>query len=82
MLPIKYFFGSLELRLVSFSVRKFLPSCNPPYAASSAKYIAEMWNKAGLKSSTIKGLPGCMSIYSPNAKTLFEGAPLSHIDCI
>lgn len=41
-----------------------------------------MWNKAGLKSSTIEGLPGRVSVFAPDRKTLFSRAPPSHIDCI
>ncbi|KAG6370191.1 hypothetical protein JVT61DRAFT_12339 [Boletus reticuloceps] len=50
--------------------------------ASSAKFITGMWNKAGLRASTIEGLPGRVRVLAPNPKTLLGSAPLSHFDCI
>jgi hypothetical protein len=75
-------FGRSKLFPVSSTFGTFNSASNFHYKANSANYLAGVWNKAHFTASITDGLPGHVSIYAPNPKTLLSHVPSSHMDCV
>ena len=75
-------FGPSKLSPVSSTFDIFISVSNLHYKANSAKYLTGAWNKVNFTASIIEGLPGHMSIYTPDPKTLLTHVPPFHTNCI